>query len=104
MLGVPALDARRVHPLGQSCHASQGNDPHPALPADPAHLPHTLPRPGKTRRLARRAGMGRPGVSRLEEGGGVPTIPVLARLAAALEADLAVGLSPNAACRVGAAT
>jgi transcriptional regulator with XRE-family HTH domain len=46
--------------------------------------------------LARRAGMSQPVISRLEEGGGVPTLRVLDRLAAALDADLVVALTPHA--------
>ena len=47
--------------------------------------------------LARRAGMTQSAVSRLEAGGTVPTIVVLERLAAALDAELVVTLSPHAA-------
>jgi HTH-type transcriptional regulator / antitoxin HipB len=47
--------------------------------------------------LARRAGMTQPGLSRLEAGGTVPTIPVLERLARALNAELVVELHPHAA-------
>lgn len=47
--------------------------------------------------LARRAGMTQSAVSRLEAGGAVPTIVVLERLAAALDAELVVTLSPHAA-------
>src|SRR5215207_2000541 len=47
--------------------------------------------------LARRAGMTQSAVSRLEAGGAVPTIGVLERLAAALNAELVVALSPRAA-------
>jgi ribosome-binding protein aMBF1 (putative translation factor) len=46
--------------------------------------------------LARRAGMSQPVISRLEEGGSVPTLRVLDRLAAALDADLVVALTPHA--------
>ncbi len=38
--------------------------------------------------LARRAGMTQPQLSRLESGGATPTVPLLARLAAALDAEL----------------
>ncbi|MFG3224234.1 helix-turn-helix domain-containing protein [Kitasatospora sp. NPDC048194] len=44
--------------------------------------------------LARRAGMTQPGVSRVELGDTTPTLPLLARLAEALEADLDIRLSP----------
>jgi DNA-binding XRE family transcriptional regulator len=47
--------------------------------------------------LAARAGMTQPALSRLEAGGVVPTLPLLARIAAALDADLTVTLSPHAA-------
>lgn len=47
--------------------------------------------------VATHAGMTQPALSRLEAGGTVPTIPVLERLAAALNADLVVTLSPHAA-------
>lgn len=47
--------------------------------------------------VAARAGMTQPALSRLEAGGAVPTIPVLERLAAALNADLVVSLTPHAA-------
>lgn len=40
--------------------------------------------------LARRAGMTQSAVARFESGGTVPTIPVLERLAHALDADLVV--------------
>ncbi len=47
--------------------------------------------------VAKRAGMTQPALSRLEAGGIVPTIPVLDRIAAALEAELVVALAPDAA-------
>lgn len=47
--------------------------------------------------LARRAGMTQPALSRLEAGGVIPTIPVLERITAALDADLIVEISPHAA-------
>ncbi len=47
--------------------------------------------------VATRAGMTQPALSRLESGGAVPTIPVLERLAVALDADLIVTLTPHAA-------
>jgi len=45
--------------------------------------------------LADRAGMTRPQLSRLESGGATPTVPLLARLAAALEADLDITFRPH---------
>lgn len=45
---------------------------------------------------AQRAGMTQPALSRLEAGGTVPTIPVLDRIAAALEAELVLALATNA--------
>lgn len=45
--------------------------------------------------VATRARMTQPALSRLEAGGPVPTIPVLERLAVALNADLVVGLAPH---------
>jgi HTH-type transcriptional regulator/antitoxin HipB len=47
--------------------------------------------------LAKWAGMTQPALSRLEAGGAVPTIPVLERLAQAMDAELVVGIKPHAA-------
>jgi ribosome-binding protein aMBF1 (putative translation factor) len=47
--------------------------------------------------LAGRAGMSQPALSRLEAGGVVPTIPLLDRISAALDADLIVTIAPHAA-------
>jgi ribosome-binding protein aMBF1 (putative translation factor) len=47
--------------------------------------------------LAGRADMTQPALSRLEAGGVVPTIPLLERISAALDADLIVQLAPHAA-------
>jgi ribosome-binding protein aMBF1 (putative translation factor) len=47
--------------------------------------------------LAARASMTQPALSRLEAGGVIPTIPLLDRISAALDADLIVELSPHAA-------
>src|SRR5579863_483363 len=47
--------------------------------------------------LAARAGMTQPALSRLEAGGVIPTIPLLERITAALDADLIVQISPHAA-------
>jgi transcriptional regulator with XRE-family HTH domain len=47
--------------------------------------------------LAERAGMTQSAVSRLEAGGMTPTIGVLDRVAAALDADLVVTIAPHAA-------
>jgi transcriptional regulator with XRE-family HTH domain len=52
--------------------------------------------------LAERAGMTQPQLSRLESGGATPTVPLLVRLAAALDADLDIAFRPRssaAACR-----
>jgi DNA-binding XRE family transcriptional regulator len=46
--------------------------------------------------LATRAGMTQPALSRLEAGGVVPTIRLLERISAALDADLIVELAPHA--------
>lgn len=46
---------------------------------------------------AARAGMTQPALSRLEAGGVVPTIPLLERITAALDADLIVEIAPHAA-------
>lgn len=46
--------------------------------------------------LAQRAGMTQPALSRLERGGGVPTIAVLDRIAGALHATLTVSMTPAA--------
>jgi transcriptional regulator with XRE-family HTH domain len=45
--------------------------------------------------LAERAGMTQPQLSRLESGGATPTVPLLARLAAALDADLDITFRPH---------
>lgn len=45
--------------------------------------------------LAELSGMTQPAVARFEAGGTVPTIPVLERLAHALEAELVVRLAPR---------
>ena len=47
--------------------------------------------------LATRAGMTQPALSRLEAGGVIPTIPLLERISAALDADLIVQISPHTA-------
>lgn len=47
--------------------------------------------------LAKRAGMTQPALSRLEAGATVPTIPVLQRLAGAMDAELVIGITPHAA-------
>jgi ribosome-binding protein aMBF1 (putative translation factor) len=47
--------------------------------------------------LAVRAGMTQPALSRLEAGGVIPTIPLLERISAALDADLIVQIAPHAA-------
>jgi ribosome-binding protein aMBF1 (putative translation factor) len=47
--------------------------------------------------VANRAGMTQPALSRLEAGGVVPTIPLLDRISAALDADLIVQITPHAA-------
>jgi ribosome-binding protein aMBF1 (putative translation factor) len=47
--------------------------------------------------LAARAGMTQPALSRLEAGGVIPTIPLLERITAALDADLIVQIAPHAA-------
>ncbi|MEU5126607.1 helix-turn-helix domain-containing protein [Streptomyces mobaraensis] len=44
--------------------------------------------------LATRAGTGQAFVSRVESGKAIPTLPVLQRLAAALECDITVSLTP----------
>jgi HTH-type transcriptional regulator / antitoxin HipB len=43
--------------------------------------------------LAQRAGMTQPALSRLERGGGIPTITVLDRIANALQATLTVSMT-----------
>src|SRR6266508_6200981 len=47
--------------------------------------------------VATRAGMTQPALSRLEAGGVIPTIPLLERISAALDADLIVTIAPHAA-------
>lgn len=49
------------------------------------------------KQLAVAAGMTQPAVARFESGGTVPTIPVLERLAAALDAELTVSVHPRTA-------
>ncbi|HEY5854040.1 MAG TPA: helix-turn-helix transcriptional regulator [Aldersonia sp.] len=46
--------------------------------------------------VAASASMTQPALSRLEAGGTVPTIPVLERIAAALDAELIVTIAPHA--------
>ncbi|MGW4343638.1 helix-turn-helix domain-containing protein [Streptomyces sp. NPDC004690] len=46
-------------------------------------------------RLAARAGMTQAAVSRLEHGGSTPTIPLLERLAAALDSTLHLDIAPD---------
>ena len=46
------------------------------------------------RQLAERAGMTQPGVARFEAGGTTPTLPLLERLANALDLRLTVSLDP----------
>ena len=45
--------------------------------------------------LASRAGMTQPQLSRLEAGGATPTVPLLARLATALDAELDITFRPH---------
>jgi transcriptional regulator with XRE-family HTH domain len=45
--------------------------------------------------LAQRCGMKQPQISRIEGGGTVPTIPLLRRLAQALDAELTINLTPH---------
>jgi transcriptional regulator with XRE-family HTH domain len=47
--------------------------------------------------LVERADMTQPQLSRLESGGATPTVPLLARLAAALNADLDITFRPHSA-------
>jgi ribosome-binding protein aMBF1 (putative translation factor) len=47
--------------------------------------------------VAARAGMTQPALSRLEAGGVIPTIPLLDRISAALDADLIVEIAPHVA-------
>jgi HTH-type transcriptional regulator/antitoxin HipB len=47
------------------------------------------------RKLAERAGMTQPGVARFEAGGTTPTLPLLERLADALDLTLTVTLGPG---------
>ncbi|MFI2430752.1 helix-turn-helix domain-containing protein [Streptomyces sp. NPDC018693] len=51
-------------------------------------------------RLASQAGMSQGALSRLECGKGVPTLPLLERLAAAMAASLLIALSPRGDVRV----
>ena len=45
--------------------------------------------------LAVRSGLTQPQLSRLESGGATPTVPLLARLAKALDADLDIAFRPH---------
>ncbi|MFI9580984.1 helix-turn-helix domain-containing protein [Streptomyces sp. NPDC052236] len=45
--------------------------------------------------LARRAGMTQPGISRIELGGTTPTLPLLSRLAGAMDSELDIHLAPE---------
>ncbi|MEU3280412.1 helix-turn-helix domain-containing protein [Streptomyces antibioticus] len=45
--------------------------------------------------LAERAGMTQAAISRLEHGGSTPTIPLLERLASALDSTLHLDITPN---------
>jgi len=45
--------------------------------------------------LASAAGMTQSAIARFEAGGSVPTLPVLARIARALDADLSVRVAPR---------
>jgi len=47
--------------------------------------------------VATRAGMTQPALSRIEAGGVIPTIPLLDRISAALDAHLIVKVAPHAA-------
>jgi ribosome-binding protein aMBF1 (putative translation factor) len=47
--------------------------------------------------LAARTGMSQPQLSRLESGGATPTVPLLARLAQALDAELDISFRPSTA-------
>ncbi|MEV8144858.1 helix-turn-helix transcriptional regulator [Specibacter sp. NPDC078709] len=47
--------------------------------------------------VAARAGMTQSALSRLEAGGAVPTIPILERIAVALDSELSVTIIPHAA-------
>ena len=49
------------------------------------------------KQLANAAGMTQPAVARFEAGGTVPTIPVLERLALALDGELTVSVHPRTA-------
>ena len=49
------------------------------------------------KQLADAANMSQPAVARFEAGGTVPTIPLLERLAAALDAELTVSVHPRTA-------
>ncbi|QNP72620.1 helix-turn-helix domain-containing protein [Streptomyces roseirectus] len=50
--------------------------------------------------LARRAGMSQPQISNIEGGDSVPTLPLLTRLAKALEASLSIDLDGDASAFV----
>ncbi|WP_307626381.1 helix-turn-helix domain-containing protein [Streptomyces turgidiscabies] len=51
-------------------------------------------------RVAAQAGMSQGALSRLERGRGVPTLPLLERLAAAMSSHLLISLSPHGDVRV----
>lgn len=58
---------------------------------------NTRPAIAEAPELAARAGMTQPALPRLEAGGVVPTIPLLERISAALDADFIVQLASHAA-------
>jgi transcriptional regulator with XRE-family HTH domain len=77
---------------------------HPRIRADSAaRVAHELYRQWRRElglsqaELAERADMTQPQLSRLEGGGVTPTIPLLERLAGALEVDLVIDFAPRAA-------
>lgn len=61
------------------------------------HAPGSRPTSLSQTEVAKRAGVTQPALSRLEAGGVIPTIPLLDRITAALDADLIVEISPHAA-------
>jgi DNA-binding XRE family transcriptional regulator len=62
-----------------------------------AHVWRCVPWGLSQSQLASRAEMTQPALSRLETGGVIPTIPLLERISAALDADLIVEITPHAA-------
>jgi ribosome-binding protein aMBF1 (putative translation factor) len=94
--------APRHASLGEA-RAARIHRPEAAAAYDAARLRYELAEAIRSRReelgwsqrqLAERAGMTQPGIARFEAGGTTPTLPLLERLAAALDLTLTVSFAP----------